>query len=71
MKRFLVSIILLLISLSFGLVAEAKSYSIERVHIKSWIQPNGDLLVNEVFTYNFKGAFFNLRRSFPEDHGKT
>lgn len=71
MKRFLISIVLLLISLSFGLVAEAKSYSIERVHIKSWIQPNGDLLVNEVFTYNFKGAFFNLRRSFPEDHGKN
>jgi len=71
MKKFLLAIILVILSLSFGIVAEAKSYSIERLHIKSWIQPNGDLLVNEVFTYNFKGSFFNLRRSFPEDHGKN
>jgi uncharacterized membrane protein YgcG len=71
MKKFLLSIILVLLSLSFGIVAEAKSYSIEKVHIKSWIQPNGDLLVNEVFTYNFEGSFFNLRRSFPIDHGKN
>lgn len=71
MKKFLISLILVLVSLSFGIVAEAKSYSIEKVHIKSWIQPNGDLLVNEVFTYNFEGSFFNLRRSFPIDHGKN
>ena len=62
---------MVLLSFSFGIVAEAKSYSIEKVHIKSWIQPNGDLLVNEVFTYNFEGSFFNLRRSFPIDHGKN
>ena len=71
MKKFLLSIILVILSLSFGIVAEAKSYSIERLHIKSWIQPNGDLLVNEVFTYNFKGSFFNLSRSFPAVHGEN
>ena len=71
MKKYLLSTILVLLSLSFGIVAEAKSYSIEKVHIKSWIQPNGDLLVNEVFTYNFVGSFFNLHRSFPINHGKN
>lgn len=71
MKKFLLSILLVLLSLSFGIVAEAKSYSIEKVHIKSWIQPNGDLLVNEVFTYSFEGPFSNLRRSFPVKHGKN
>lgn len=71
MKEFLLSIILVFLSLSFGIVAEAKSYSIEKVHIKSWIQPNGDLLVNEVFTYHFDGSFSSLRRSFPLDHGKN
>lgn len=71
MKKFLVSIILVLLSLSFGIVAEAKSYSIDKVHIKSWIQPNGDLLVNEVFTYDFDGSYSNLRRSFPIEHGKN
>lgn len=71
MKKFLLSFILVILSLSFGIVAEAKTYSIERLHIKSWIQPNGDLLVNEVFTYNFEGSFFNLRRSFPIVHGEN
>jgi len=71
MKKFLLPIIMVLLSLSFGIVAEAKSFSIEKIHIKSWIQPNGDLLVNEVFTYNFEGQFFNLRRSFPTEHGKN
>ena len=70
MKKFLVSIILVVLSLSFGIVAEAKSYSIDKIHIKSWIQPNGDLLVNEVFTYNFEGTFSKLHRSFPNEHGK-
>ena len=49
MKKFLLTIILLVLSLSIGTIAEAKSYSVEKLHIKSWIQPNGDLLVNEVF----------------------
>ncbi|MEK3980971.1 DUF2207 domain-containing protein [Psychrobacillus sp. FSL K6-2836] len=70
MKKFLLSIILVFLSFSFGIVAEAKSYSIDKVHIKSWIQPNGDLLVNEVFTYNFEGSFSKLHRSFPNEHGK-
>ncbi len=70
MKKFLVSLILVVLSLSFGIVAEAKSYSIDKIHIKSWIQPNGDLLVNEVFTYNFEGTFSKLHRSFPNEHGK-
>lgn len=71
MKKFLLSIILVFLSFSFGIVAEAKSYSIDKVHIKSWIQPNGDLLVNEVFTYSFDGPFTNLRRSFPIEHSKN
>ena len=71
MKKFLLTIILLVLSLSIGTIAEAKSYSVEKLHIKSWIQPNGDLLVNEVFTYNFEGSFSNLRRSFPAEHGEN
>ena len=53
---------------SFGSIAEAKSFSIDSVHIKSWIQPNGDLLVNEVFTYDFEGDYDTLSRSFPNSH---
>lgn len=71
MKKFLLSIVFVLLSLSVGIVAEAKSYSIEKLHIKSWIQPNGDLLVNEVFTYSFDGSFSKLRRSFPVEHGEN
>ncbi|QEY22749.1 DUF2207 domain-containing protein [Psychrobacillus sp. AK 1817] len=69
MKKLLYFLVSLVIAfLSFGSVAEAKSFSIDKVHIKSWIQPNGDLLVNEVFTYNFDGAFTNLYREFPDTY---
>ncbi|WP_342598580.1 DUF2207 domain-containing protein [Psychrobacillus sp. FSL H8-0483] len=68
MKKFFFLIVIFLLALSPSIVAEARSYSIDTVHIKSWIQPNGDLLVNEVFTYNFEGSYTNLRRSFPEKH---
>ncbi|MFJ8063318.1 DUF2207 domain-containing protein [Psychrobacillus sp. NPDC096426] len=59
---------LLLLTFSTTVVAEARSYSIDKVHIKSWIQPNGDLLVNEVFTYTFDGTYTSLKRSFPKEH---
>ncbi|ALC84761.1 hypothetical protein AM499_02215 [Bacillus sp. FJAT-22090] len=68
MKKMISTIVLFIMMFSFSVIAEAKSYSIESVHIKSWIQPNGDLLVNEVFTYNFDGEFNNLSRSFPKIH---
>ncbi|MFS0689504.1 DUF2207 domain-containing protein [Sporosarcina sp. 179-K 8C2 HS] len=48
--------------------AEAKSYSVDRVQIKGWVQPNGDMLVNEVFTYTLDGSFSQLTRSFPKKH---
>ncbi|MCM3710578.1 DUF2207 domain-containing protein [Sporosarcina luteola] len=46
----------------------AKSFTIDRVQIKGWVQPNGDMLVNEVFTYTLDGSFSRLTRSFPEKH---
>lgn len=68
MKKFFFLIALLLLTFSTTVVAEARSYSIDKVHIKSWIQPNGDLLVNEVFTYTFDGNYTSLKRSFPKEH---
>lgn len=68
MKKLIFAIVLLLLTFSYGVVVEARSYSIDTIHIRSWIQPNGDLLVNEVFTYNFDREYTNLRRSFPEEH---
>ncbi len=66
MKKAIISFILLTVTLfSFSSYAEAKSFEIERIHIKSWIQPNGDLLVNEVYTYQFDGEFSRLTREFP------
>ncbi|WP_186321402.1 DUF2207 domain-containing protein [Bacillus sp. FJAT-22090] len=71
MKKIIFSIVLLLLTFSCGVVVHAKEYSIDTIHIKSWIQPNGDLLVNEVFTYNFVGSYTNLSRSFPKEHDKN
>jgi uncharacterized membrane protein YgcG len=66
MRKFVIFIIMLL-TLSPALV-HAKSYSIDRVQIKGWVKPNGDMLVNEVFTYTLDGSFSQLTRSFPEKH---
>ncbi|WP_185907987.1 DUF2207 domain-containing protein [Psychrobacillus soli] len=71
MKKFFFLFVLLLLAFSSSVVAEARSYSIDKIHIKSWIQPNGDLLVNEVFTYNFDGTYTSLKRSFPEEHDRN
>lgn len=68
MKKFFFLLVLFLVAFSSSVVAEERSYSIDTVHIKSWIQPNGDLLVNEVFTYNFDGNYTSLKRSFPKEH---
>jgi len=68
MKKALSFLIVFIIVLSMGTVVSAKSFTIDRVHIKSWIQPNGDLLVNEIFTYTLDGSFTSLSRSFPEKH---
>jgi hypothetical protein len=31
-------------------------------------QPNGDLLVNEIFTYTFKGKYDQVQQFIHEDH---
>ena len=68
MKKILVPLLALFMLLSFAGIAEAKSFSIDSVHIKLWIKPNGDVLVNEVFTYDFNGEYSSLSRSFPNSH---
>ncbi|MCM3638628.1 DUF2207 domain-containing protein [Sporosarcina luteola] len=65
--RKIVVIIIMLFILSPTHV-HAKSFTIDRVQIKGWVQTNGDMLVNEVFTYTLDGEFSRLTRSFPEKH---
>ena len=60
-------IIVLILSLS-PVHAQAKSFTVDRVQIKGWVQPDGDMLVNEVFTYTLDGSFSQLTRSFPGKH---
>ncbi|WP_194841145.1 DUF2207 domain-containing protein [Sporosarcina cascadiensis] len=68
MKRFLtVFLFMLIIGLPAG-TASAKSYSIDEVQIRGWINPDGTMLVNELFTYSFDGEFSRLKRAFPAEH---
>ncbi|MFJ7978251.1 DUF2207 domain-containing protein [Peribacillus sp. NPDC096379] len=46
----------------------AKSFSIDQVNIRAWIQPNGNLVVNEIFTYTFDGKYSQVHRSIQKDH---
>ncbi|MCM3744710.1 DUF2207 domain-containing protein [Sporosarcina luteola] len=66
MRKIVVFIIMLFILLPTHV--HAKSFTIDRVQIKGWVQPDGDMLVNEVFTYTLDGSFSRLTRSFPEKH---
>ncbi|WP_175987505.1 DUF2207 domain-containing protein [Bacillus sp. Marseille-Q1617] len=61
-------IILLFLFFSIGQSAYAKTYQIEEVQIRAWIQPDGNVLVNEKFTYTFEGEYKSLRRSI---HGEN
>lgn len=68
MKRLIAMLTILLVIILPSPTTQAKSYTIDEVQIKGWIQPNGDLLVNEIFTYTFDGEFSQLTRSFPDRH---
>lgn len=46
----------------------ARSFSIDDVHIRVLIAPDGNLLVNEMFTYTFDGSYKNVRRSIHKAH---
>lgn len=69
MKRYgmLISIMIMLFN-GFLPVAYARSYNIDEVRIRAWIQPNGDLLVNEIFTYSFEGKYERVKRFIHEKH---
>ncbi|MBS4220736.1 DUF2207 domain-containing protein [Bacillus sp. FJAT-49711] len=66
-KVYVIPIFIVIISLLAASPAAARSFSIDKVHIKGWIQSNGDLLVNEVFTYTFDGEYSRVRRSIHLD----
>ncbi len=60
----------ILICLIFTIIAiNAKSYYIDEVRINAELKPNGDLLVDEEWTYNLQGGPFNqLFREIPDSH---
>lgn len=68
MKKIIAVLTIIVFMMLPNIVAEAKSFTIDEVQIKGWVQPNGDILVNEIFTYTFDGAFSEVTRSFPERH---
>ncbi|WP_419873356.1 DUF2207 domain-containing protein [Candidatus Pristimantibacillus sp. PTI5] len=69
MKRYLILIsLIILFFIVTAPIVYARSYNIDEVRIRAWIQPNGDLLVNEIFTYTFKGKYDRVQRFIHEDH---
>jgi uncharacterized membrane protein YgcG len=51
----------------FAPSVHARSYSIDDVTIRAWIQPDGDILINETFRYTFDGEYDRIRRSIHTD----
>ncbi|MHC8515065.1 DUF2207 domain-containing protein [Sporosarcina sp. ITBMC105] len=66
MKRLTCFLMILLFIVPMNV--SAKSFTVDCVQIKGWVQPNGDVLVNEIFTYTLDGEYKNFTRSFPEKH---
>ncbi|VYT64398.1 Uncharacterised protein [Clostridium tertium] len=57
MKKFLTILFTLLLIFPKAVFADSKSYSINDLFIDAEIQENGDVLVDETFTYDFNGSF--------------
>ena len=66
MKKIQIAFLFLLIFFTCTSVASAKSFTIDDVHIKAWIQSDGDLIVNEIFTYSFDGEYKRVSRSIHQ-----
>ncbi len=66
-KEYMIILFAFIIFLSTAHYVDARSFSIDRVHIKAWIEPNGDVLINEVFNYSFSGQYKKIQRSIQTD----
>lgn len=65
MKKIIIVLAIMLFVILPSSMTFAKSFTIDEVQIRVWVQPNGDVLVNEIFTYALDGKFERLTRSFP------
>lgn len=70
MKKIIALLAFSILILVANPTAFAKSYTIDKVEIRGWVEPNGNILMNEIFTYTFDGQYSELRRAFPEKHSK-
>ncbi|WML46797.1 DUF2207 domain-containing protein [Neobacillus sp. PS3-34] len=70
LKNIFKAILLLAAFFAFVVPAQAKSYSIDQARIRYWIQPNGDLVVNELYSYTVDGSFKNVTRTFSKKYNK-
>ncbi|MHC8514982.1 DUF2207 domain-containing protein [Sporosarcina sp. ITBMC105] len=62
---------MLLLSITFPVHhAQAKSFSIDDVQIQAYIMDNGDLYVEELYTYNFSGTYNGTTRIIGDDNHK-
>ena len=58
MKKLIFFLSLLFsLTIPISVSADNKYYSIDKLHINAEIQNNGDVLVNDEFTYSFNGDF--------------
>lgn len=67
--RFLLCMLLLFIAFPVH-HAQAKSFSIDDVQIQAYVMDNGDLYVEELYTYNFSGTYNGTTRIIGDDNHK-
>ncbi|MCG3088363.1 DUF2207 domain-containing protein [Sporosarcina cyprini] len=60
--------LLLLLTIVRSPFASAKSFSIDQVDINAYVLDNGDLYVEELFTYTFSGAYNGTTRTIGNEN---
>src|SRR5690625_1962455 len=62
--------VIVMVIILFPLKTVAKSFTIDEVDINAYIYPNGDLYVEELYTYTFNGSYNGTIRTIGDDKFK-
>ncbi|MFM1652107.1 DUF2207 domain-containing protein [Brevibacillus sp. B_LB10_24] len=62
MRKWLIVLSLLLLAVLGSGCSGDKEYSMDRADVKAYVMPDGDLYVEEIMAYTFKGQFNGMKR---------
>ncbi|MCJ8011624.1 DUF2207 domain-containing protein [Paenibacillus sp. KQZ6P-2] len=70
MKKWMLTTVILVFVLLMTGCGDKKSFSMDQVDTRAYVMPDGDLYVEELFTYTFKGSFEGTTRYIDQGEHK-